>query len=277
MRRVSGVPAVGACVLIVASMLSLRGVQAQQAPSTPEEIEQFLLTAEIVDARQLGQGTTNPWRLTLATGAYRHDAAFQAVEQRPDGVQQIGTRGEIAFADSYHFNIAAYRLARLVGLGDMVPPAVERSWRGRRGALTWWIDNAFDEKQRQEENRTPPNSRSWQHQTYRMYVFGELVYDTDRNQTNILYTEGNNDWKLWMIDFTRAFRPFSEIRLPARINRVDRALLERVRALNGEEVRTAMGNHLTGPEIAALMARRDLIVTFVDQLVAQRGASAVLY
>ena len=176
MRRVSGIPA-GACMLVAASVVSLVA-QAQQGPSTPEDIERFLLTADVVEARQLGQGTTNPWRLTLANGAYRHDAAFQSVEQRPDGVQQVGARGEIAFADSYHFNIAAYRIARLVGLGDMVPPSVERSWRGRRGAFTWWIDNAFDEKQRQEERRPPPNSRSWQDQTYRMYVFGELVYDT---------------------------------------------------------------------------------------------------
>ncbi len=267
-------------ILIGASIVSQPGLAAQPrqgAPFTPEQIEQFLLTAEIVGARQLGQGVTNPWRLTLSDGSFRHDAAFQSVDVRRDGVQQVGTRGEIAFADSYHFNIAAYRLARLVGLGDMVPPTVERRWRGRPGALSWWIDDAFDEKQRQEANRQPPNTRSWQNQTYRMYLFGELAYDTDRNQTNILYTEADDDWRLWMIDFTRAFRPFSEIRLPERIARVDGALLERLRVLDPEDVRAVMGRHLTVQELNALMARRDLIVAYVDRLAAQRGAAAVLY
>ena len=37
----------------------------------------------------------------------------------------------------------------------------------------------------------------------RMRMFAELVYDTDRNHGNILY---DTDWKLWMIDFSRAFR-----------------------------------------------------------------------
>jgi len=278
MRR-SGRSLSRAAIVVFAALVCLPALRAQPSlpPATPEAIEEFLRTAEIVGARQLGQGVTNPWRLTLQSGSYQHDAAFQSVEQRPDGVQQLGNRGEIQFADSYHFNIAAYRLARLVGLGDMIPPSIERSWRGRAGALTWWIDNAFDEKVRQEERRTPPSARSWQNQTYRMYVFGELVYDTDRNQTNILYTEAENDWKLWMIDFSRAFRPFSELRLPARLNRVERALLDEFRALNIDKVRAAMGHHMTAQELNALMARRDLIVAYVDKLVAERGASAVLY
>jgi len=36
-----------------------------------------------------------------------------------------------------------------------------------------------------------------------MRVFSQLVYDTDRNLGNVLISE---DWHLWMIDFTRAFR-----------------------------------------------------------------------
>jgi hypothetical protein len=38
---------------------------------------------------------------------------------------------------------------------------------------------------------------------YRIRVFDELVYDTDPNLTNVLI---GTDWKLYRIDFTRAFR-----------------------------------------------------------------------
>ena len=94
-----------------------------------------------------------------------------------------------------------YRLARLLGLEDLVPVSVER--RGRDGALTWWIDAKWDESERKAQPVRPPDVAAWSGQLYRMVVFSELIYDTDRNDGNILYTK---DWRLWVIDFTRAFR-----------------------------------------------------------------------
>ena len=41
-----------------------------------------------------------------------------------------------------------------------------------------------------------------------MYVFDELIQNRDRNPGNSLWT---TDWKLWLIDHTRAFRPDVEI------------------------------------------------------------------
>ena len=38
-----------------------------------------------------------------------HDAAFQSINRRKN-VARVGPRTELQFADSYHFNIAAYRL-----------------------------------------------------------------------------------------------------------------------------------------------------------------------
>ena len=38
---------------------------------------------------------------------------------------------------------------------------------------------------------------------YKVRVFDVLVYDTDANLTNVLIGE---DWKIWRVDFTRAFR-----------------------------------------------------------------------
>ena len=40
-------------------------------------------------------------------------------------------------------------------------------------------------------------------QLYAARIFHQLIADTDFNMTNLLITK---DWRIWMIDFTRAFR-----------------------------------------------------------------------
>lgn len=262
--------ALATAIAVVAAV----AISSAQAPVlAPEQIEAFLLTAKIVDSRRIGRGATNPWRLTLSDGTLTHDASFQSIDQRRDSVR-LGDRTELKFADSYHFNIAAYRLARLLGLDYMVPVSVEREWQGKRGALEWWVDDAFDEKARLTEKRTPPDLEDWRLQTYRMYVFWQLVHDTDRNQTNILYTP---DWKLWMRDFSRAFRPWSDIPDPKMLYRCDRQLFEKLQALDADQVRDAVGNHLTTSQLGGLMGRRDKIVEFFRKLIAEKGEAAVLY
>ena len=220
--------AAGAITFLTAVLLS-SSVLAQDASTlSPQDIEQFLLTAEIVDARPIGKGVTNSWRLTLSDGATTHDAAFQSIEVRKK-FARVGRRTEMMFADSYHFNIAAYRLTRLLGLEDMVPVSVERRWRNRPGALTWWIDTAWDESERVAERLSPPDVPAWSRQAYRMVVFSQLIYDTDRNRGNLLYTA---DWNLWLIDFTRAFRLWHELPSAESLVRYEPPLLERLVALD---------------------------------------------
>ena len=240
----------------VLTPLDLHGAQAYEAVETLERIEHFLRTADIVDANRIGKGVTDSWRLTLTDGTWTHDAAFQSVDQRKD-IARIGGRTELKFADSYHFNIAAYRLARLLGFDDLVPVSVKRRWNGTMGALTWWIDAASDEASRIEQRVRPPDLSAWVSQHYRMEIFTELVHDTDRNQGNILYEA---DWHLWMIDFTRAFRQWKELRAPERLVRYDAPLVELLQRLTSNLLRETMGTHLTSAEISGVLARRDLIV-----------------
>ena len=101
----------------------------------------------------------------------------------------------------------------MLGLDGMMPVTVHRTWNGKEGTITWWIDDAFDESTRLKEKRQPPNPMLWNNQMYKMRVFAALVGDTDRNLGNVLIT---NDWKLWMIDFTRAFRLWDELKYPDR-------------------------------------------------------------
>ena len=190
-------------VLIVFALLTAGTASAQRPALSSDQIREFLLTAEVIAAEQTGTGTTEPWRLTLSDGTLTHDAHFQSVD-RNEGPRRFGDRLERNFVDSYRYNIAAYQLAERVGLGHMVPVTVEREWNGRTGAISWWIDDVmFDEATRLEECRRPDDVAVWSAQLGRMMVFAELVHDTDRNMTNVLYTR---DWTLFMIDFSRAFR-----------------------------------------------------------------------
>ena len=105
---------------------------ADETTLTKEQIKHFLLTAKIVGSKQSNKGITQPWRLTLSDGTLTHDASFQAIDEHKTNVTMASGRVEMNFVDSYKYNIAAYELAELLGLDDMLPVYVERSWQGNR-------------------------------------------------------------------------------------------------------------------------------------------------
>ena len=244
---------------------------AQGPALTVEEKRAFLRSAEVVGAEQTSTGATRPWRLTLSDGTLTHDAAFQSVDQYRDR-QRLGKTEELNFVDSYRYNIAAYQLAVLVGLGDMVPVTVERKWKGETGAISWWIDDVmFDEATRIEKGQRPDDIAAWVAQMSRMSIFEALVHDTDRNRTNMLYT---SDWKLYMVDFSRAFRVWGE--LPDGLNRIDGQLFRRLRTLTTSEVEQALRPMLTAGEVNGVLTRRDLLVEHFEDLIALRGEEVVI-
>jgi hypothetical protein len=186
----------------------------------------------------------------------------------------LGGRVELGFTDAYRYNIAAYRVSELLGLDDMMPMTVERRWRTTPGAMTWWVDDVMmDEAARLADRRWADDLDVFNRQYARMQVFAELVYDTDRNHGNILY---DADWNLWMIDFSRAFRIWEELQAPAGLNRCDADLLGALGDLTRDQVEQQVGSYLTGGEVDALMARRDLLVLHFEELIAERGEAAVV-
>jgi hypothetical protein len=251
----------------------LRGAAADQPSLTNDEIRQFLLTAEVVKSRAIGKGVTGALRLTLTDGQLTHDAGFNTVEERKS-IMVLQRRTEINFVDSYHYNIAAFAIAELLGLDHMMPVTVERAWQGRRGALSWWIETEMDEAERLKRKVTPPDPEAWNQQMYRMRVFSRLVHDTDRHLGNVMISSG---WKLWMMDFTRAFRLTRTLDKTADLPRCDRRLLDALRALKEADVKERTKPHLTQWEIEAMFARRDAIVAHFERLVAEKGEAAVLY
>jgi len=250
---------------------------AQQEPKvSDEEMRAFLLNAKVIASKIPPKGVTRPPRLTLSDGKITHDASFQSVNE-DSSFQKFATGGrEMNFRDSYKYNIAAYELARLLGLEDMMPVTVERKWQGKTGSLSWWLPVKMDEATRAERKIFPPDTEAWNRQMYKKRIFAELVYDTDPNLSNVLISE---DWHLWMIDFTRGFRLFKELREPKNIleSRCPKQLLEKLRQLDRKEVAEKTKRYLSPGEIGALMARRDKIVALFDDLIAKKGAQEVLF
>ena len=266
---------------LVVSIVAMRPCLAQgtDAPVNPpaltlHEMERFLLQADIVATKSSKKGVTNAKRVTLFDGQVRHDAQLQDVDIALP-LFEVGPKyTEVDFKDTYRYNIAGYRLSRLLGL-DNVPMSVERKVSGKRVAMTWWIDDVMlDEGGRQKEQTVGPNPSRTASQLHILRVFDELIQNRDRNSGNLLWT---TDWKMWMIDHTRAFRLGRDLLKPQQLERVERTLFDKLRELSASALAETMGAVLTQREIDALLARRDAIVKLFDARIAQRGEAAVFY
>ena len=254
---------------------STQFVAASEEPNLSKgQIEQFLLNAKVVRSRHTSKGITSPWRLTLSDGTLTHDAAFQRIDEHRIKMQLADGRIELNFVDSYKYDIAAYRLAELLGLDDMLPVTVERNWQSNPGALSWWLPVMMDEVERHKQKLTPPDADAWNHQMYKIRVLDQLVYDTDVNLTNVLI---GPDWKIWRIDFTRAFRRNKDPQHLDDLVRCERQLFDKLKTLDENELTVKTKGYLNKEEVKALMARRDKIVAYFQNLISEKGEAEVLY
>ena len=270
--------------IVLSLMLILAGLrpcfgQDSVTPAAPpqlaaEEMEHFLQNAKIVATKSTKKGVTAAKRVTLSDGRVTHDAQLQDVDIALAIFEVAPKNTEVNFKDTYRYNIAGYRLSRLLGL-DNVPMSVARKVNGKPVAMTWWIDDVIlDEGSRQKEHTVGPNPSRTASQIHILRVFDELIQNRDRNAGNLLWTA---DWKMWMIDHTRAFRLGKDLLKPDQLQRVDRAMFKKMRGLTASDLTGAMEKSLTKAEIEALLARRDAIVKLFDAKIAQRGEAAVLF
>jgi hypothetical protein len=228
------------------------------------EMERFLLGAKVVKTKTAAKGVTNSTQATLSDGTLTHDAHIQTVDEFKREFRS--ERGiEFDFRDSWSFNVAAYKLDRLIGL-DMVPVSVSRSHRSARAAVTWWVDDVMmDEGGRLKKNlEAPPElAKYWYQQAYMMRMFDQLIYNTDRNLGNMLIAK---DWRLWAIDHTRAFRKHTTLKTPGHVTRCERQMFEKMKALTFDLLKRELSPYLDEGQIKAILTRRDLIVARIESL-----------
>jgi hypothetical protein len=132
----------------------------------------------------------------------------------------------------------------------------------------------MDEVERHKQNLTAPDADAWNSQMYKIRVLDQLVRDNDPNLTNVLIGE---NWKIWRVDFTRAFRLSKDLKDPKDLVRCDRQLFEKLKTLDGNELAEKTKHYLTKDEVKAVMARRDKIVEQFQKLISEKGENEVLY
>jgi len=242
--------------------------------ATDDHLLEFLRTAEIVSIEELDKGKTKPRRIELEKNGVRARAIFHTVDIYREQAR-VGDRFHAVFRDSWRAQVAAYWVARLLGL-DNVAPTVERTVDGEAGSLQLWLENdgLRSNADRVRARDYPLDLESWLAQEWSMNVFDALIFNDDRHTDNVLV---DGEWKLWMIDHTRAFQRDPSIRQPEKLNRIDRRLMEELRQLDEQRLEGAVGEYLEREQINAIMARRDAILEHFSELIRTLGAANVLY
>ena len=242
--------------MLFAALFSFLPLHAADA-LTWQQKEEFLAKAKVTQAKGAKKGVTGTFQVTLTDGAMTHDASVQTLDESKQFFL-----GEIGFKDSYRFNIAGWKVARLLGLDDMVPPSVKRGYQGKTASYTWWVEDVMmDETDRRSKNLQAPDTTRWQNENNVMQVFDQLIYNVDRNQTNMLI---DKNWHLWLIDHGRSFRTLKTLKDPSVLKGVDRSMLAKMKLLDEASLTKEFGRDVTKAEIQGLLARRDLIVKFFE-------------
>lgn len=272
--------------VLLASLLYISLVFSQQATApaalpksnvkaqdlTREQMEQFLATARIIGEKPAPKGITKTRRLVLTDGHYTHDAHVQDIDiykaeyRTKEGIEKN-------FRDSYKFNIAAYRVDKMMDM-NMVPVCVPREVNGKPAAVDWWVDDVqFDEEGRRDKEIEPPDPNAWTRQLNVIRDFDQLIYNEDRNQGNLLI---DKNWRLWAIDHSRSFRSNPTLRDPKVLRRVTNKMLNSMRALNEAQLSENLLPYITKEDIQGLLARRDILVKFFENEINTKGEDSVL-
>ncbi len=250
------------------------GPEGEPLPFTSdEEVLEFLRTARVVRTKEL-RGITRSRQVLLEKDGLRMHANFHDIDVEKSRFEGRLTGTELGFRDTYKFQIAGYEMSRLLGL-DNVPPAIKRKLWGKGGSLAAWVENImFDRRQMRKRNIDPPDVQRWNNQVYIMHIFDALIENTDRTLENVLI---DSNWKVWMIDHTRAFRRSSDVKNLKAISHCERNLWEKLRTLDEAVVNQRLKKLLRSTEIKAMLKRREQLVDHIRKLITERGEERVLY
>lgn len=219
------------------------------------EFETFIREQPIDRFEDLPLGVTHPKRAYFKPGGLVASVAWKVLPPgRPAG-----------YWESYKSEIAAYELDKLLGM-NMVPVAVEKTWKHEKAAAILWLSPIHPWKEMQDK----PKPAKWVAQVARMKMFDDLICNRDRNMGNLLV---DDDWNLFLIDHSRAFIP--DKGLAFKIEHVDRNLWTKMLALDEASLTAALEEWVDRGNIRAILARRDKMKTAIDALVKGKGEAAV--
>ena len=233
---------------------------------TDEEIIEFLRTAEIESIEDIGIGVTKPRRAVLHRDGVRMQAAVRDYDEIFEELRLERTF-YARLRDSYVFDIAAYELARVIGL-DHIPPITFRRIDNKQVTVQAWLEGGLMETDRIADGIDPPSWARFRQQQHDMRVFDSLVGNVDRNTSNVL-TDGS--WNFWLIDHSRAFMRNDDTYYLPRVRTCSRWLYERLKTLTIDEIKPVMSPPLTASEVDWVLRRRDKVIAYLDALIEEVG------
>ncbi|MDH5468424.1 MAG: hypothetical protein OEY25_13485 [Candidatus Aminicenantes bacterium] len=255
-----------ACILISITALS-NFLLANQKSFNQKETEQYLKRARI----------ESDWKPSGTRG----DSYFVNLDDR--GIKK---RGFLKFTnnlrpkvptDSYIYGLAAYELDKLLDL-NIYPPVVERRVNGRKASLQILINRYLDEDERKLKDITPPDPKKFFNALEEIKIFEYLVYDTalclQTDPQDVLITE---EWKVWRVDLSEAFRPSPELIKGCEITRCSRKLYQNLQQTEDKKIRSKLKKYLNEDEMSALLKRKNIIIEILQKLIKEKGEEVVLF
>jgi hypothetical protein len=276
MRKVFGL----IIFLFLSSILSQAWPQlTQEQVAEREKWEEFLETAEIIGYDQpldSSLAVTEPWRLALKKDGVMMYAWWKNVEGRPKG-----------YPDYWRWELAAYRLDKLLGL-NMIPPYVMRRFREDLGCCSLDYGDTITLRQKMAQGLKPSTGAqiaSLNRATYLQRAFDNLIANDDRNVGDVLYTK---DWRMLLIDHSRAFYTTKKFTkklifdentkpIPKPMKKLPRVFVDKLISLDFQIIKEVVGEYLGDKEIECILVRRDLIIKNINERIAKVGEDFVLY
>ncbi len=240
-----------------------------------DDIEELLKTAKIIRYEDIGEGVTKPYHLFLS----KTDRDIEGCWKNPKGKQS-------GYLEGWQYEIAAYEMDKLLDL-RMVPPTVERVFSGKKGSLQFWLQGGMNDLVRQEQNITIPKEHQnrWIKRKYLTRAFDCLIANEDRTQQNIRYTD---DWRTILIDHSQSFRSSSKftkqlmygrngIKAVKLIRQLPREFAAKIRDLDFEKIKNAVGPLLKDKEIKAILKRKELLLKDIEEMIKEIGEHNFYY
>ena len=240
-----------------------------------ETIRKMMRSAHVVSREKIGRGVAGVEKLILEHDNTRFHAAFRTIDVTVRRASRSGVeRPTKKYRDAAIFESAAYELSELLGIGR-VPPVVERRIDTKNGTVQIWMEETRPEVELIERKALqPPDVKRWHQQKQIMYVFDNLIANSDRNQGNLLI---DRSWNIWFIDHTRAFKRSSKLLYRDKLTACERRLWKSLREIDEDTLRQRLEPYLESQEITKLLTRRHQLIRHIRSLIKKNGEDAVLF
>jgi len=163
------------CMALPARPEDVAAKQAEQSvPNESSSVEQELTTSPVTDEKFLGTGVNDTSILTLRTGA---KGVFKKESGERWGIRSTITNKDFTLAER---EVLASRIDTAMNL-NRVPKTVFRTYKGERGSLQLFVDDAELVAYMNDSITTIPPEEMW-----KASVFDVLIGNTDRHGMNMM-------------------------------------------------------------------------------------------